>query len=498
MGSLGPIVRISMGLVLLTGSMLISIDLLGLVPSNDRRHLEARGHLAELTAARAASALQQSDIRGVDAVLLAALESNPDILTAAVRSRDGRLLSQIGEHETSWRPEDPLQSTPTHIRIPVFRSNRHFADVELRFRDEDAISWISTLWHSPLARFVGSVSLIGFFVYGFYLRRTLHHLDPSSVIPTRVQSTLDVMTEGVLIISKEGNIVLANRAFADRLGRSPADLMGRRAAAFDWKDAEGDPVTRNLPWERALAKGESFTGSILTLNHSKKERVILNLNGAPVLNGWGQPTGAIVTFEDVTELEEQRADLERALTELEKSRDEIRFQNEELSILARSDPLTGAANRRSFMEDVEPLLAVARESGKELSCMMVDIDHFKHINDTWGHQAGDEVIRGVADGLRTQLGDTGFVCRYGGEEFCVALPETSCAAARDLAERVRRHFDTPGFAAMPVTASFGISSLTDGATNLSALIDQADRALYFSKEHGRNRVTRFDELSNQS
>jgi diguanylate cyclase (GGDEF)-like protein len=125
---------------------------------------------------------------------------------------------------------------------------------------------------------------------------------------------------------------------------------------------------------------------------------------------------------------------------------------------------------------------------------MADIDHFKRINDTEGHSTGDEVIRRVAEGLASEMRSGDIVCRYGGEEFCIILPAAPIEAAVAVAERLRRKVELPGFARVPVTVSFGVSSSAFGATKPTELIDQADEALYASKEAGRNRVTRWDEM----
>ena len=100
----------------------------------------------------------------------------------------------------------------------------------------------------------------------------------------------------------------------------------------------------------------------------------------------------------------------------------------------------------------------------------------------------------MADGLNTHLGGAGMVCRYGGEEFCVALPGVTREEAEALGERVRRHISAPGFTSVPITSSLGVSSVHDGADSVTGLIDQADQGLYYSKENGRNRLTRFDQL----
>ncbi len=495
MGTLGPILRISFGLVLLTTTILVGLDLLGWIPNAERREATLRIQVAETLAAQTAGAAHSGDLRSVRTALQSSVERNGEMLSAGLRSEHGRLLVIAGDHRALWNPAADDRSTLSHIRVPLFEEGKQGDTLELRFESVAEQSLLDSLANRPLLRIVLVVAIAGFFSYSFYMRRTLRHLDPSAVIPTRVQATLDVMTEGVVILDRRGIIVMANDAFATRFGLRPSDLMGREAATLGWRDRQGNEFAGSLPWTRSMKDGEAFVGETLTLNRSKRERLVLTVNGAPVLDGWGRPTGSIVTFDDVTELERNRAELQQALTELEKSRDEIRLRNEELQLLAKADPLTGAANRRSFIEDVEPLLHHTLRDGGELTCLMVDIDHFKLVNDNHGHLTGDDVIRRVAEGLSSQLANSGgIVCRYGGEEFCVALPGSNLEEAEALGESVRRQVAAPGFASVPITVSLGVSSVHDGAESLSGLIDLSDKALYYSKENGRNRLTRFDQL----
>jgi diguanylate cyclase (GGDEF)-like protein/PAS domain S-box-containing protein len=494
-GSHGPILRITFGLVLLTLTILMALDALGWIPTVQSRDAELRIQIAETLAAQATAAAAQHDLRPLRAALRIAVERNQDVLSAGLRAaRGGRLMISVGDHRTLWQPTDEKSSTPTHIRVPLYRDGEHWATIELRFVELGGGGLVGSLQRNPLLRILLFVGIVGFLAYGLYMRRTLRALDPSAVIPTRVQSTLDVLTEGVVVIDRNDDVVMANEAFASRFGLSPTRLMGRKASSLGWRDEQGNEIAGPLPWTDAMKDGNPFGGEVLTLNRSARQRVILSTNGAPVLDGWGRPTGAIVSFQDVTELARSRAELEQTLVELEKSREEIRLQNEELQQLAQRDPLTGAANRRSFIEDAEPLLERVLTEGGEFACLMVDIDHFKRVNDDHGHQTGDEVIRRVADGLASQLGGEGIVCRYGGEEFCVALPGCTAEKAEALGERVRRQISAPGFASVPITASLGVSSVRSHPQNLAALIDQADQALYHSKEHGRNQVTRFDRM----
>jgi diguanylate cyclase (GGDEF)-like protein/PAS domain S-box-containing protein len=490
---LGPLLRISAGLVLLTCTILIGLDLAGLLPVPADRAVEERVQLCETLAAHAAAAVEHDDFASVRATLRTTVYRNPDVLSAGLRTANGRLTVAAGEHRMLWSPDSSEGSTATHVRVPLFRSGGPWGTIEVRFRSPASVGLLAALWQRPLARILLLVGGFGFVAYLLYMRRTLRHLDPSAVIPGRVQATLDVMAEGVLLLDQDERIVLANQAFADYLGRSQAALFGVKASELGWKTPHAREAVRRFPWVDAVRDAEALTAVPLLLDVERQGARVFMVNSCPVLDGWGRAKGAIATFDDVTELEQKRVALEEALKMLEESQEEIRIQNEELKVLARSDPLTGIANRRSFLERFEVEFAAASRQSEPLACVMVDIDQFKQVNDTHGHVLGDEVIRRVADVLGSGLRDTDSVGRYGGEEFCIFLSGADAAAAAAVAERLRSKIDSPGFARVPITVSFGVSSSSFGAETLAELIDQADEALYASKHAGRNRVTRWDE-----
>ncbi len=156
--------------------------------------------------------------------------------------------------------------------------------------------------------------------------------------------------------------------------------------------------------------------------------------------------------------------------------------------LADSDGLTGVANRRTFDRTLEQSLTMPALHEAPLSLVMVDIDHFKSVNDTYGHQVGDTVLRQVAGALTKVSRRSDLVARYGGEEFAIVVPGAAAEAAAGFAERLR--VAVAGSCDHPaVTASFGIATATEGTSTAEVLIATADAALYRSKQEGRNRVT---------
>lgn len=161
--------------------------------------------------------------------------------------------------------------------------------------------------------------------------------------------------------------------------------------------------------------------------------------------------------------------------------------------LAYHDPLTGLPNRRALAEALERRTALGEE-GVPLGLLIIDLDRFKSINDTYGHDGGDDVLREFAKRLRKNVRGIDLACRFGGEEFVVVMPDTDGAVAEKVAERIRAEIAQAPFAvgddgkAIEVTVSVGVSSLLKGADSVAALMKRADLALYEAKSGGRNRV----------
>jgi len=172
---------------------------------------------------------------------------------------------------------------------------------------------------------------------------------------------------------------------------------------------------------------------------------------------------------------------------------------EEMQQQALTDGLTGCPNRRSFEMQLKRDLHMATRMHHSLSLIMLDIDHFKHVNDTHGHAAGDVALRMIADGLRQELRGVDTAARYGGEEFAVILPQAGLEGALKVAERLRarvEELDIPGVGG--VTASLGVATFPAHAGARDLLVTTADRALYEAKHTGRNRVCVAPEVESEA
>ena len=158
--------------------------------------------------------------------------------------------------------------------------------------------------------------------------------------------------------------------------------------------------------------------------------------------------------------------------------------------LATTDGLTGLVNHRTFQARLDEHLAAAQRYGKRLSLLLTDIDHFKAVNDTWGHPVGDVVLKGVARILQKEARTTDVAARYGGEEFALVMPETDPAGALRTAERIREKVAQARFRTeqgeLSVTISIGIATFPAEARQKAELVELADGGLYHAKRHGRN------------
>ncbi|HYO10706.1 MAG TPA: diguanylate cyclase [Tepidisphaeraceae bacterium] len=485
--------RISIGITCVTLSLLLAAQGLGVIPSPSDATLKGRKELCESLAIHCSLAAQRGEVTEIEATTNAVAQRNPDLVSVALRQADGKLIVRVGDHDAAWRKADPKRSTPTHVRVPILEDDKQWGTLEVVFKPLTGggiMRWVS----DPVLGLIIFIAVAGFIGYGFYLRRMLKHLDPSAVVPDRVKTMLNTLAEGVLVLDPQERVVLANDAFASTVGRSTADLQGLKVSDLQWTAPQSDEPVAEHPWTTALREGSTQTGVRLGMKDEADTPRTFRVNCTAILGGDGSRRGALATFDDVTTIEEKSARLRQMLEMLQQSRDEINRQNQELQQLATTDPLTGCMNRRSFFAAFETQWSSAKRYTHPLACIMVDVDHFKKINDRHGHSTGDQVLRHVAELLRQLARDTDLVCRYGGEEFAILLPMINGEGVQLAAERFRKGIEAKPIAGISVTASVGCSAIEFDARDPQALLDQADKSLYAAKRGGRNRVVRWDAL----
>jgi diguanylate cyclase (GGDEF)-like protein/PAS domain S-box-containing protein len=293
--------------------------------------------------------------------------------------------------------------------------------------------------------------------------------DISAVTEARATSqllaqALDATQDAVMIANAQGEIEFVNHGFELITGYSRVEALGQNPAML--KSGEHTEAFYGRLWA-AIRSGQTFRAVFIN-RHKHGHLIHCEETVSPIRDAGGAVTHFVSVIRDQT----ARAHTEQTLREQ-----------------ATRDPLTDLLNRRAGEWQLERAFLAAREGLKPFCLIMADVDHFKAINDTWGHPAGDQVLQRVAGVLRTGVRATDSVVRWGGEEFLLVLPYCEQAAALLQAERLReRVADAEQGEVGRVTVSMGVAELQRGET-LVSLIERVDQALYQAKHAGRNQVS---------
>lgn len=303
---------------------------------------------------------------------------------------------------------------------------------------------------------------------------------------------IDRVDTGILIVDPQMNIQLWNQFMVTHSQRSAEEVLGRNLF-------ECFPELPKRWFERKLngvliLKNQAFTSwqqrpYLFRFSHNRQvtggvDHMYQDCTLMPIFNDDGEVTAICISIKDVTEVGIYETRLKEALAQLE--------------IASHTDGLTRLFNRAHWEDRFRQEVDRIQRYGGKLSLLMFDLDHFKAINDTYGHQAGDEVLRKVSSRLNRVLRNVDVAGRYGGEEFCIYLPATDLSGGEYVAERVRKAMArTPVVhegQEIAVSISLGVTEFTDPAQNHERLIKEADEALYYAKEHGRNRFACYSHL----
>lgn len=279
-----------------------------------------------------------------------------------------------------------------------------------------------------------------------------------------LRSILEILPYPIYIAARaDGHLLFVNRKTCLLFQQSAGQLLRGRSTDFFMNSKERDemrdlldniPDIRDVEVKMKTATNREFMAEIAA--------IAMEYGGSPAV---------LVALNDIS----QRKELE---TELYKQ--------------ANTDSLTGISNRRYFMAQAEQELRRSRRFARDLSVMMIDVDHFKLINDKYGHAIGDAVLQGVVKRALESLRQSDSLGRLGGEEFAVILPETNLKAATDAAERLRQHMASRPIVAereaIPCTVSIGVAQLVGLDGSIDGLLGRSDEALYRAKNSGRNKV----------
>ena len=490
-----PTLRVSLGLLSITMSLVFVACSFGLLPTEHKAALEARARISENLAIQLAGLASRNDEAAIKDTIGAVLARNSDVLSIAIRGPDEKLLVDSGTHQTLWREPEDGKSTDSFVQVPLLDGDVPKGKIEFVFRP---LAEAPTALHVPreILGFMAFIGVAGFIGYYLILSRVLRELDPGRAIPERVKAAFDTLAEGVLILDDSARIVLVNDAFEQNVHGKSDSLIGSDADELPWVlEGPAAPDTP-LPWQTAMRDAKPVLGVPASIHSRVEGELHLIINATPITEGGGVVRGAIVTFDDVSALHHTNEQLNSSINELHLSQIKIAEQNRQLQILASCDPLTGCLNRRTFFAEAELMLRDALRLRQPMSFLMLDADHFKSVNDRFGHAVGDAVLVGLVGVMKRVCGQRGLIGRYGGEEFCIAVVGLSEQDIEGLAERLRiavSDADTWLPNGERVTVSIGIASIGFGC-QMADLVKRADSALYTAKATGRNRYVNWRDL----
>jgi len=474
--------RLTFSLLLLTMSVLFTADFFELRGDQRQGLKESRKVIAESLAVQLSALASNGDSAGINLSVSTFVARNPAITAAALIAEDGVRLAAYGE--LSQLEHVGSASTLVHMTVPIYNADQLWGEVLVAFTAAESARLD--------VRYFSFIVVGCFLVYLLFLRKALLQLNPSQVVPGRVNSAFNMFSEGVLILDDQLRILLSNDAAAEIVGSPMEQLVGQQLDDWPWVRKEN----WQAPWVTALHSGMKIPDQALKLQVDAEQTRVLMVSCAIVGNEEDGKRGVLVTLDDMTAIEQKNRELAVTLRHLRQSQESITRKNKELEELATKDPLTGLANRRALMTNFEREYTKAVRESTPLSCIITDIDHFKRINDTYGHGVGDEVICAVANTLMAECREYDTVGRYGGEEFVVVIPGLTEDETLEVAERIRlevSHLSTN--VSLPVdrlTASFGVAFAASDVTDINQLLDRADQALYTAKQGGRNRVLAYD------
>jgi diguanylate cyclase (GGDEF)-like protein len=297
-------------------------------------------------------------------------------------------------------------------------------------------------------------------------------------IPSEIQKG----KKGILVVDDDPSLVNALVFALTKEGYNVHSTTSARRALEMVQKAKPDLIISDITMPEM--DGYAFLQELQKDETSKMiPFIFISAKGEPGDRIRGLKTGVDDYLSKPFEIKELAARVEALLVRVERLKD-----------LSRFDGLTGAMTRRAFEEILPQELRKAQINGQPLSLAMADLDHFKHVNDSHGHLIGDFVLRSFVRLLKKNLRDDAVLVRYGGEEFCIVMPDVQKHVAQEILERVRKILDETSFfyekenLHVRVTCSFGVSGFPEDSGNPEGLIEKSDGALYEAKSQGRNRV----------
>ncbi len=296
----------------------------------------------------------------------------------------------------------------------------------------------------------------------------IESLREKQVLEQRLKVITDVLGEGLFLVDTAGKILFVNPEALKLLGYSFEEIEGSLI-----RKLLSPSSNRDNSFQDSITKGQNYNVDDGALICKAGQKIPVMISSRPVFKN-KTLDGTVITFRDITEQKKYLQSLETINKLLEKQ--------------AMTDALTGIYNRMKFDEILALEIQRAERNNFPLSLIVCDIDHFKLVNDNYGHSAGDKVLKRLVKLISANIRRIDFFARWGGEEFVILSPGTNSIGTQQLAEKIRSKTENHNFIKPEkITLSFGVTSFKPG-DNAAKLINRADKAMYKAKENGRNQI----------
>ncbi len=312
MKSLTAASRIAIGLVCSMVGILITANFLGLLPDQNIEITQGRAQLTESLAFSTSVLLANDDRSGIEQILRNVVERQSQVVGIGVRRADGILVVVAGDHERSWPVDFGDESNAQFMQVPLSQAEDGvWGKLEVSFSPLDSGRWYAFA-ENPQIQLLCFVAIAGFISFRLFLRFVLKNLDPSKAVPRRVREALDILNEGLMIVSTDGRILLANNALARTAQRSADSLVGRKASEMNLNRTDNKT---EMPWTECGNTEQAVSGVTMNFVDRMNRKRIFKVNCSPLFGNEGQIRGVMVSLDDVTQLEQNKVDLKIAKDE---------------------------------------------------------------------------------------------------------------------------------------------------------------------------------------
>ncbi len=370
-------------ITLLQVSLCVTVVMLGLfiglIPDYREAQMEGRVRLCESLGLNGAVLIGQSDLNRWQAVLEELVARHNDFVSAGIRRKDGRLFLSVGPHQHSWRPPADKYDNE-NITIPIERRESLWGQMELHFMPLVPTGYLAAFATHPWTRFSLFCGGVCFPVLWLSLRRVLRQFDPTRAAPKNVQSAYDGLAGGLVLMNTQRRIVLCNSAIVETVGIPREKLVGTDLNQIPWIRVSADDEQQPFPWEIASENGKTIQGATLQIDSPLVGLRTLMVNTSPVFGQDGKNGGTLIGFEDITPLEQTKAELEQSKQEAEAANEakSAFLANMSHEIRTPMNAILGFADimRRGLDETVEErseYLSIIHSSGEHLLGLINDI-----------------------------------------------------------------------------------------------------------------------------